>query len=106
MRNQVKVIACGFALLGFALAVISGLLAGNPATMVLGRALIVLMVCNMLGHAAGTILFRVVDEHVHAYEAARPVPEVSLTTAPARSGSSTPLGDEKFSKNVSQGGSA
>ena len=101
-----KVIACGFALLGFALAVLSGLFAGNPATLVLVRALVVMVACNVVGQMAGAILFRVVDDHVRAYEAARPIPEVSLTPTLGQLGASTPSGDEKISKNIPQRGIA
>ncbi|MBL8999819.1 MAG: hypothetical protein JNK25_01630 [Phycisphaerae bacterium] len=96
MKRQARVIATGFALLGFAIAVLSGLAAGNDAAVVLPRSLIVLIGCRVLGAAAGAVLDFIGREQVAAYEAARPIPDFSLTPA------SAPSGDEKILQNLNQ----
>ena len=100
MKNQAKVIAAGFALLGFAVAVLAGLAAGNPAPLVLARSLGVMIACQLIGSVAGALLVFVGEEHVRAYEAAHPIPDMAL--AAGASVSSAASGDEKFSENLSQ----
>ena len=70
-----KLIATTFALCGFAVAVVAGLAAGNPSTRVLFTALVSMVICQVLGAAAGAIGERIVHEHVSTYRAGRPVPE-------------------------------
>ena len=87
-------------MLAFAVAVIAGLASGNPGSLVLGRSLIALIVAQAVGMAAGALLAHVGEEHLRMYEAARPIPDMSL--AGARPAASAPSGDEKISQNVSQ----
>lgn len=77
-----KVIAAIFALAGFAVAVIAGLAAGNPASRVLVCALTGMLICHALGLGAGALGERIVNDHLGAYRAARPVPDTNRT-APA-----------------------
>ncbi|MEI7657805.1 MAG: hypothetical protein WCK33_07040 [Phycisphaerae bacterium] len=71
-----RVIAVVFALCGFALAAVSGLLASNPAGDVVLRSIIAMFVCNLVGHGAARCISHVLDEHVAGYKRARPIPEV------------------------------
>lgn len=100
VKNQAKVIAAAFALLGFAVAILAGLAAGNPADAVLARSLAVMIVCQLIGMAAGAMLAYVGEEHVRAYEASRPIPDMSLAAGVVPA--SAPSGDEKISQNLSQ----
>ena len=70
-----RVIAGCFALAAFAVAVVSGLAGMNPPTVVLGRALIIMLLCYPVGFLVGLICQRAIDEHHHAFESANPVPE-------------------------------
>jgi branched-subunit amino acid ABC-type transport system permease component len=55
--------AC-LALLGFAASTLAGTWVGNPATVVLPRALWVMLACFVVGAAAGWIAERVIQERV------------------------------------------
>ena len=71
-----RVIATAMALCAFAIAVIAGLAAGNPSDVVLGRALLGLVVCYVLGHVLGACAESVVRRRVDAYKREHPVPDV------------------------------
>lgn len=60
-------IAGCFALAAFTVATLSGLAAGNPASSVLSRALIAMVVCYPIGIVVGLIAHRLVAEHVAAH---------------------------------------
>ena len=70
-----KMIAAVFALTAFAVALVSGLAAGNTSTRILTTALVSLAGCHVLGLALAAVAERVVKDHVESYRAARPVPE-------------------------------
>ena len=70
-----------FALLAFAVSVVSGLQSANPADTVLGRGLVALVVCYAVGMIAGAILEYVIGLEVRRREAAEPLPEPSLPEA-------------------------
>jgi len=53
-----------FALAAFAVAVISGLAAGNAASLVLVRAILAMLVCYPVGLLIGMICTRVIDSHL------------------------------------------
>lgn len=59
-----RVMAAIFALAAFAIAVVSGMAAGNPAEVVLRQAILCLGGCFGVGLAVGLVLERVVTEHV------------------------------------------
>lgn len=72
-----KVIAGCLALGAFAIAIFAGLASGNPTDTILGRALLCLVVCYVVGLAVGAVAERAVDEHVRAHEAANPEGDVA-----------------------------
>jgi len=64
-----KVIAASLGLSAFAVAVIAGLAADNPAGTILARALVCMAVCHALGWGIGAAAERAAQEAVRAYEA-------------------------------------
>lgn len=71
-----RVIATAVGLSGFAVAVIAGLAAENPAQVVLGRALVSMLVCYVLGQLLGAGAENVVRRRVERYKGEHPVPDV------------------------------
>ena len=65
-----KVIAASLGLSAFAVAIVAGLAADNPAGTVLARALVSMAVCHALGWGIGTAAERAAQEAIHAYEEA------------------------------------
>jgi cation transporter-like permease len=53
--NPAKVIASTMGLAGFAVALLAGLGADNPTESILGRAIISLLVCHVVGYALGVV---------------------------------------------------
>lgn len=78
-----KVIAASCALSAFAVSVASGLMAGNPMETILGRALVCLVVGNVVGFVAGLLAERTIAEGVRVYQQSRPVPAGSSGGAPS-----------------------
>lgn len=72
VQHTGRVIAACFALSGFAIALVAGIMAGNPAITVLWRAICVLAICQLVGHALGAVLEHVAVEASNAYRAAHP----------------------------------
>ena len=70
-------IAGSFALAAFTIAVVVGLASGNPASSILLRAIIAMLVCYPVGLAVGLIAQRVVKEHIKAHQEANPAPDSS-----------------------------
>lgn len=64
------VIAGCFALAAFAVAVVAGVASGNPASVVLMRALLAMTLCYPLGLVIGALCHRVVQQHLDATDAA------------------------------------
>lgn len=62
-----KVIAACSGLTAFAVAMVAGLSADNTAEAVLSRALIAMIICNVLGWFAGLICERTVRAAIEAY---------------------------------------
>ena len=77
-----RVIAGSFALAAFAVAVLSGLFSDNPASAVLGRAVMSMVVCYPIGLMAGMLCERVITAHVEAHRQSHPAPD-SASLAPA-----------------------
>lgn len=73
MTAPSRMVAAIFALAGFAVALVAGLAAGNSSVRVLGAALVSMVVCHILGMAAGAIGERTVNEHLESYRKARPI---------------------------------
>ena len=63
-----KVIGASCALTAFAVAIASGLFAGNPIDTILARAIGALVVGSLVGMAVGTIGERTVFEAIRKYE--------------------------------------
>jgi len=70
-----KVIAASLALVAFALAILLGLFAGNTAATTIGRALIVMVVCYLVGQLIGYVGRTAMTEHVERYKRDHPMPE-------------------------------
>lgn len=77
------VIAACFALVSFAAAAMVGAVAGNSATTVLGRALIIMILCWLIGRVIGAVAEQVVDRHIERYKQEHPVPEAERAPAAA-----------------------
>ena len=69
-----KVIAASLALSAFAVAVVAGLAAGNPARTVLFNAVVSMIACQILGLFIGSLAERAIADHMTTYKAANPIP--------------------------------
>ena len=69
-------IATAAGLSGFAVAVIAGLAVENPGQVVLGRALVSMMGCYVLGQILGSGAENVVRRRIEAYKSEHPAPDV------------------------------
>jgi hypothetical protein len=74
MGTVSKVMAGCFSMAAFAVAIIAGLTSGNPAILVLGRALVAMILCYPIGYVIGIVCERVIALHVGEYEKRHPVP--------------------------------
>ncbi len=74
--SPIKVIAVCAALAGFAVAILAGLAANNPADVILARAVGALFVCYAVGGVIGFFMEQAVAEGVREYKAERPLPMV------------------------------
>jgi hypothetical protein len=83
MTSKARVVSVAFGLSGFAVALVSGLGAGNDAASVLLRAIIAMFACQLLGIVAGSMIERLIDEQEARYKEAHPIPVVPAA-APAR----------------------
>ena len=63
-----KVIAASFGLTAFAVGIVAGLLAGNPAETILVRSLIAMVVAQIVGFIVGAIGERTINEALEASE--------------------------------------
>lgn len=68
-------IATATGLSGFAVAVLAGLAVENPGQVVLGRALVSMLGCYVLGQMLGAGAESVVRRRIEAYKQAHPVPD-------------------------------
>ena len=69
-----KLIATAFAFCGFAVAIVSGLAAGNSGERVLTTALVSMIVCQVAGLVVGMVGERTVTEYVQTYKRDHPIP--------------------------------
>lgn len=69
---MVRTIAACLGLTAFAVAIAAGLLAHNPAGLVLGRALVALVAGQMMGLVIGHVGTRVVEDQLRAYVSSNP----------------------------------
>lgn len=51
-----------------------GLFAGNPATTVIWRALLVMLACWAIGRVVGAVAQRAIDDHLKRYKQEHPIP--------------------------------
>lgn len=86
-----KTIATSLALIAFAIAVVAGLMAGNPPAHVLRVAIFSMIVCHVVGILVGMISEHAVSEYLVQARRDNPMPDVVKETA-------KPLGD--FSEEV------
>lgn len=61
---MIKSIGAALGLFAFAVTTISGLVAGNPAEVILLRSIWAMVIFCMMGMATGWVASRVLDEHV------------------------------------------
>jgi len=78
VSREANVIAAAFSLSAFAVAVVAGMGARNPAASVLLNAVVAMVVCYALGRAAGAVIAHALGEHLAVYVKAHPVPVVEL----------------------------
>jgi len=76
VERSAQAIAACIALTAHAVAILSGIVAHNPADVVLRRALLVLGVAYVLGSILGSICEHVIAERLREYTARRPVPDL------------------------------
>jgi hypothetical protein len=79
VSSEGRIISAVTALGAFCVALLAGLGAGNPATTVITHALVAMMVCQVMGLAAGEILAWVRRLHLEEHARRNPVPDVRLT---------------------------
>ena len=82
MTSRARVVSVIFALSGFAVALVSGLGAGNAPMQVVLRALIAMLICQAVGAVAGLMFERVLQEQELRHREANPVPAVPSVAAP------------------------
>lgn len=85
MNNPTRLISGIVALAGFVVAVVVGLAADNSASVVLTRALMAMLACNLVGSVIGAIAHRTGALHVEQYKKDTPIP--AMVVAPSGSGS-------------------
>ncbi len=87
MHQPSRIIATALALGAFSVAVLSGIAAGNPADVTLGRALVAMFACQIVGFLVGLAAEHLILEHVSVHRETHPLPEVG----PDRGFSATPI---------------
>lgn len=73
MDNPTRVISGIVALAGFLVALVAGLAADNPADVVLTRALLAMLACNLLGAIVGAVAHWIGTEHVERFKQLHPI---------------------------------
>jgi hypothetical protein len=71
--NPTRVISGIVALAGFLVALVAGLAADNPADVVLTRALLAMLACNLLGSIVGAVAHWIGTEHVERFKQLHPI---------------------------------
>ena len=84
MTSKARVVSVAFGLSGFAVALVSGLGAGNDAASVLLRAIVAMFACQMLGMVVGSMLERLIDEQEARYKESHPIPVVPVAAPVTR----------------------
>lgn len=86
VNNPTRVISGMLALAGFSVAIVAGLWAGNPSGIVLTRALLAMLACNVIGAIIGATIHWIGTTHVNRYQQSNPIPSVGSSTVPPQSG--------------------
>jgi phage shock protein PspC (stress-responsive transcriptional regulator) len=81
VNNPTRMISGTVALAGFVVAVVAGLAVDNPADVVLTRALLAMLACNLLGSAVGAVAYWTAAQHVERYKNATPIPSMTSNRA-------------------------
>jgi len=82
-----KVVAACCGLAAFAIAVIAGIVAENPGEVVLFRALVGMVACQIVGLGIGMVIERVVADSIQSHKVSRPGPSGSdASSQPSPSG--------------------
>lgn len=76
VNSTVKVMAASFALTAYAVAIIGGLAAGNPAGPVMVRAVVAMLICYLVGLALASAAMTAIREHLEESERAHEAPNV------------------------------
>ncbi len=74
-----RVIAGCFGMCAFSIAIICGIFAANPPSVVLSRALIALFDAYLMGLVAGEILSFAIRDHLRQYIADHPIPNSDIS---------------------------
>lgn len=82
VNNPTRMISGTLALAGFVIAVIAGMAADNPSSIVLTRALIAMLACNLLGSAIGAVAHWTGTQHVERHIRNTPIPDIISTSPP------------------------
>ncbi len=82
MERESRIIASCFALAAFTVAIVAGLSAGKDALSILIHAIIAMLICQVIGTAAGAVLAHASRLHVEAIKAQStgPAPGTDATT--------------------------
>lgn len=83
-----RVTGAGVALAAFGIAIIAGLRAGNPAAVILGRALVAALICHVACMLLGAACRRALERDRRAVEEPEVSPEVAEVVASAGTGRS------------------
>lgn len=87
-----KLIAAISGLSAFTIALVTGLAAGNSAAVILSRALLSMVLCNVVGLLLGSLGERTVAEAVASYKKSHPVPDDRAPATTSRSGAGAVVG--------------
>lgn len=71
-------IAAVVALTAYALAIVAGLAAQNPATTILWRGMVVLVVAHLAGQLIGAAAEHALAQHLRRFEEQNPVPDLAV----------------------------
>lgn len=86
-----KLIGACCGLCAFALAIVAGLSAGNPADTILLRAIVALVAGQIVGLVCGAVAERTVGDAMDRYRASRPIPGLRARSGePSRTSPTTP----------------
>lgn len=74
MTDPLRTIPPIVALMGFAVSIVGGIAAANPAVSVIGNALVAMFVCLIIGEVIRWVVQTIAKEHHAAYGRQKPIP--------------------------------